>query len=318
MRRLALLGAAMLLAGLVPLHAHGVALAAPPATTSRYMSTVDGPTLYNEGCSQGRAADNGFVILDFGEPWLQNGVYGTILFDAAGTFASTDQIEAAVEQFLSGYWACSPGTTFLRLAIGTSNFHGATSSAHGQAWGGLVSAVSAWISTPPSFASQEAARGADDLEMGWNSAVASRAWADGFSAATTLPYYDYGDCEGCPTGSGVSGVPGAVVNNGWTQEDVWYVAYGAPSAYPVPEIYLTDGVNAAQWQQLSLYGYINHAGALFFVGALTEFQACLAGGGCPGANNTPDRGWSQLSSALNSDARTAQTLDWVSDLTWAN
>ena len=318
MRVVAVFGAGLLIAALVPLPSYNIAFAAPPATTSRYMATVDGPTLFNEGCSQGQAADSGFAILDFGEPWFQNGTYGTIVFDGVGSFASTAQIEAAVEQFLNGYWTCSPTSTFLRLGIGTSNFHGATSTEHGQAWGGMVAAVSTWISTPPSFASQEAARGANDLEMGWNSAAASRAWADGFSGATSLPYYDYGDCEGCPTGGAVLGVPGAVVNNGWTQEDVWYVAYGAPSAYPVPEIYLTSGINAAQWQQLSLYGYINHASALFFVGALTQFQACLSGGGCPGADNTPSQGWSQLSNALNGDARTAQTLDWVSDITWAN
>ena len=318
LRWLAALGVALLVGRLLGPGGQEVAQAAPVATTSRYMATVDGPTLYNEGCSQGRAAENGLAILDFGQPWIQNGAYGTILFDGFGTFATTAQIEAAVEQFLSGYWNCSPGTTFLRLGIGTSNFHGETSGGHGQAWAGLVTAVSTWIDTPPSFAAQEAARGANDFEMGWNTAAASRAWADGFSAATSLPYYDYGDCEGCPTGGGVLGVPGALVNNGWTQEDVWYVAYGAPSAYPVPEIYLTSGTNAAQWQQLSLYAYVNHAGAMHFLAALTQSQACLSGGGCFGADNTPDQGWSQLSNALNADARTAQVLDWVSDVTWAN
>ena len=318
LRWVAMVGAALFVVGALVVRGREVAWAAPPTTTSRYLATVDGPTLYNEGCSQGRAAESGLAILDFGQPWFQNGTYGTILFDAVGTFASTSQIESAVEQFLSGYWACSPSSTFVRLGIGTSNFHGATSTGHGQAWGGLVSAVSTWISSPPSFAAQEAARGASDLEMGWNTAPDSRAWADGFSAATSLPYYDYGDCEGCPTGGAVSSVPGAPLNNGWTQEDVWYVAYGAPSAYPVPEIYLTSGTNAAQWQQLSLYAYLNHAAAIHILGALTQYQACLTGGGCPGADNTPNQGWSQLSSALNADTRTAQTLNWASDLTWAN
>src|SRR4051794_12277752 len=71
------------------------AQAAPAPTTSRYMTTIDGGVLYNEGCAQGHAADNGIAILDFGQPWFQNGEYGTILFDAVGSFASTAQIESA-------------------------------------------------------------------------------------------------------------------------------------------------------------------------------------------------------------------------------
>ena len=166
------------------------------------------------------------------------------------------------------------------------------------------------------YASQEAARGANDLEMGWNSAAASRAWADGYSSATGTPYYDYGDCEGCPTGSSIPGVPGWTVNNGWTQEDVWYVAYGAPTAYPVPEIYLNNGVNAAQWQRLSLYSYEHHGYPIYFLGTLTQSGAC--GGGCAGANNSPSDGWSQLFNWLNSDWRTAQGLNYSSDITWNN
>ena len=294
------------------------AQAAPASTTSRYMATVDGATLYNEGCAQGQAADNGIAILDFGQPWAQDGTYGTILFDAGGTFASTADIEFAVERFLSGYWVCSPSSTFLRLGIGTSNYRGATGAAHGQAWASLVDAVGNWINLPPSYASQEAARGATDLEMGWNNADASRGWAEGYAGVTSTPYYDYGDCEGCPTGGTVLGIPGWTINNGWTQEDVWYVSYGVPAAYPLPEIYLTSGVNAAQWQRLSLYAFANHGGPIYFLGALTQFQACLAGGGCPGANNLPGNGWAQLFGALNSDGRTAQRLNWSSDITWNN
>jgi hypothetical protein len=291
---------------------------APAATTSRYMATIDGSTLYNEGCSQGRAAENGIVVLDFGQPWVQGGSYGTILYDARGSFASIAQIEYAVEQFLRGYWVCSPTNTFVRLGIGTSNYRGATGAAHGGAWGALVDAVAAWIVSPPSYASQEAARGANDIEMGWNTPAASRAWVDAYAAASSTPYYNYGDCEGCPTGGAVLPIPGRTINNGWTQEDVWYVSYGVTPAFPLPEIYLTNGVNAVQWQQLSLYASENHGRALYFLGAMTQYQACVAGGGCPGADNRPSTGWTQLSGALNSDSRTAQRLNWSTDISWAN
>jgi hypothetical protein len=299
--------------------AEQVALAqtAPAPTTSRYMTTVDGTTLYNEGCQQGQAAEDGIVILDFGAPWVQNGTYGTILFDARGTFASTAQIEFAGEQFLSGYWDCAPSDTFLRLGLGTSNYRGSTSAEHGQAWASMVDTLNGWINSPPSYAAQEDAHGAIDLEMGWNTAGASRAWVDGYAAVSGTPYYNFGDCEGCPSAGAVLPMPGRTLNNGWTQEDVWYVSYGVQVAFPFPEIYLTNGVNAAQWQQLSLYAQTNHDSPMYFMGVLTQFQSCQSGR-CPGTNNRPDDGWAQLNGALNSDSRTAQTLNWSSDITWIN
>ena len=310
-----LLAALWLLAADIPV---AWAQTAPAPTSSRYMATIDGPTLYNEGCSEGQAPIDGIVVLDFGQPSLQDGTYGTILFDARGSFASIAQIEQAVEQFLRGYWACSPTMTFVRLGIGTSNFRGATGSGHGQAWAALVDAVTGWIDSPPSYASQLAARGAIDFEMGWNTPANSRAWVEGYAMVTQTPYYNYGDCEGCPTAGAVLSIPGYGLNNSWTQEDVWYVSYGVPPAFPLPEIYLTNGVNAAQWHQLSLYAHENHGAAMHFLGTMTQFQACAGSGGCPGANNRPGAGWAQLFGALNSDNRTAQQLDYSTDITWAN
>ena len=68
------------------------------------------------------------------------------------------------------------------------------------------------------------------------------------------------------------------------------MSYGVPPRYALPEIYLTNGVNAWQWQQLSVYAHANHGSPIYFLGTLTQFQACL-GGGCPGANNRPSDGW---------------------------
>jgi len=42
------------------------------------------------------------------------------------------------------------------------------------------------------------------------------------------------------------------------------VSYGVPPAYPLPEIYLTNGVNAWQWQQLSVYAHANHGSPIYF------------------------------------------------------
>jgi hypothetical protein len=281
------------------LSAAGVARAAPAATTTRYMTTTDRAALFQEGCAQ--TDETGIVILDFGQPWWDGTSFGTILF-GANTFRSVADIEAAVEGWLDGYWSCG-GIGSARLAIGTSNFRGFTQRAHGAAWAGLVTRVNDWILAPPSWGARLAARGASDLEPSWNTAANSRAWVDGYTSVFQYPFYNYGSADGCP--------PFGSCNNGWTQEDVWYVAYGAASAWPIPEIY--SPANAQQWYRIGQYGAVHHGSAVHFLGTLT--QRAAAGGCC---TNAPDQGWQQLFEALNGNPQTAQDLPYSTDITWAN
>ncbi len=276
-----------------------LAYAAPAATTTRYMQTTDGTTLYNEGCAQ--TNESGAIILDFGQPWFDGTNYGTIIF-GSNTFRSVSDIQMAVQNWLSGYWLCG-GTGFVRLAIGTNNYLGYTGYGHGQAWAQLVNAVESWIVSPPTWGSREAARGGNDIELDWNSVSNSRSWIQGFSAAGCCLYYDYGDAAGCPPYGGC--------DNGWSQEDVWYKSWGAPPAYPVPEIYTS--AQAQEWYQIALYGYNNHAGAVQILGTLTQWAAS---GYC--CTNTPGQGWQQMYDALNADSRTAQGIPYSTDITWAN
>src|SRR5690242_8744090 len=103
------LGCVALIAGsaIAPFTNTTSASAAPSATTSRYMKTSDTTTLYNEGCAQGHAAQDGIIVLDFGSPSFNGSTYGTLLF-GSNTFRSIAQIEKAAESFLTGYWNCSP------------------------------------------------------------------------------------------------------------------------------------------------------------------------------------------------------------------
>ena len=290
------------------------AVAAPPATVSRYMTTTDPGTLYGEGCNQANAIPQARVILDFGEPWWNGSAYGTIIF-GSNTFRSVAQIETAAEAWLEGFWDCAPPGTYVRLGVGTSNYRGATGYAHGRAWANMIDRINSFISSPPSYASMETARGASDIELGWNSPAASRAWVDGYASAYSSPslYWNYGDAAGCP--------PYGSCSNGWMQEDVYYVSWGVPPALPLPQIYCeacyagdTHGGQSKEWQRLSLYGYTNHAGrAMYLLGAITQWAA--AGRCC---TNTPAQGWSQLWNDLNSDARTAQQLESSTDVTYAN
>src|SRR5438105_12577989 len=108
------------------------------------MSTADPSVLYADGCAVGN--QTGVVVLDWGQPQYQGGTYGT--WDFANQFLSEADIEAAGKAFLDGYWACtsSPGA-YMRLTLGTSNYHGATGSDHGRSWAQTVNDLNGWISS---------------------------------------------------------------------------------------------------------------------------------------------------------------------------
>ncbi len=281
----------------------------PKATTSRYMKTTDPRMLYNEGCSQGAAGQNGVVILDFGQPWYNGRTFGTIIF-GSNTFRSIAQIEEAAKEFLRGYWSCSPYGPRIVLVVGTSNYRGSTTWSHGKAWAEMVNRIGTWISQPPSFASQESVAGGSDIELDWNTPANSRSWVRGYDTVNVWPMYDYGDAAGCP--------PYGSCNNGWTQDDVWYVSWGNPAAYAIPEIYTTNGSMAAQWHRVVLYAHTARGQDMTISGVLTQYQACRDSGGCSQTGNTPAQGWSQLWDRLNADARTRQSLAWSTDITWQN
>ena len=289
------------------------AFAAPAPTVSRYMKTTATQTLYDEGCRQGSTTPSGRVVLDFRQPASSGSTYGTIIF-GSNTFRSIAEIETAAQWWLAGFWNCAPTGSFVRLAIGTNNYRGATGYGHGQAWANMIDRLNAFVDAPPSWSSKVTVRGAIDAELGWNTAAATRAWTNGYRDAYAVPsyYWNYGDAAGCPPYGGCS--------NGWTQEDVYYVAWGNSAAFPLPEIYCEScyvgdgrGGQSAQWASLSLYAYLNHGKPMNVLGSMTQWGA--AGSCC---TNTPAQGWNQLNADLNSDSRTAQTLESSTDVTWAN
>jgi len=278
---------------------------------------VDPGTHYSLGCALGArdynlpGTQDSIVVLDFGKPVFQNGLHGTSLFSFS--FASTAQIAAAAEQFGQGYWECSASDTLsqLQLAVGTTNFGSQVTYQHGLAWAQMVNAVGAWL-IAEGFSSQVTAAGANDMELAWNSPTVTRAWVDGYDSANQWRLYDYGAAEGCPP----YGNCGTSSHPEWTQEDVWYIAWGAPPSWPLPEIYLTNGGNAAQWYNLSLYAYLNHGLRMDISGSLTQYQACQQRGCIQAVANTPEQGWTQLWTKLHSDARTIQDLRWSADIKW--
>jgi hypothetical protein len=299
----------------------------PGFVSSWYMNSVDTTTHYNMGCTLGASLAGGaspqdaLVILDYGQAQLRGGVYGTYAFGGRG-YVTVDQIRAAVVEYGHGFWSCTGANTsaHLRIGIGTSNYAdfgrgvGMTDAqvvSFGAAWAVLVNQANDGL-TSLGYARQVDAVAASDIELSWGTAATARGWFGGYNGSFRWPMYNYGDAAGCRW-SGTTATAGGC-NNGWTQRDVYYVAWGAAPAYAVPEIYATNGVNAKQWQQVSKWGTLNGGSRIWFSGSLTQAGAC-ASGGCSGVDNSPSAGWTYLVNACAVDsATTLSSLRFAADI----
>lgn len=245
---------------------------------------------------------------------MQSGEYGATLFGFGPV--SMDDIGIAVQYYAWGYYSCllEDFSSHLTIAVGTNNYFGGyVTYAHGQAWAEMINDINSWLISN-GYSGQVLAVGASDIEIGWNTPQISHDWVAGYDSANEWPLYSFGDAAGCPP----SGECGTSSFPSWTQEDVWFHAWGAPPSYPLPLIYANSGINANQWYEMSVYSYEAHGEAITFVGAVTQFQACQQRPSpiCDLLDNTPGEGWSQLRGFLNSDPRTMQNLPWVTDFKW--
>lgn len=302
----------------------------PFATTSLYMTSVDGQTLYNLGCQVGThdlnmgGTQDSLVVLDFGYTKYVNGYYGASLMGFGPV--STDQIAAAVESFGNGYYTCTGEDydSHLTVGIGTNNYsseytiNASVTYAHGQAWAKMVNQVNRWF-VDKKMSSQVAAFGANDMELSWNYPEPTIDWVNGYDSANQYPLLNFGAIPGCPYLKS----PGAQCGSYpflWSREQVWSIIFGANPIYPIPEIYATSGVNAEQWYLMSVYSATQHGLAIHFPGVMTQYQACQQRGGCTGTGwslaNTPLQGWNQLNNLVNSDARTLDWIPWLTDIKW--
>jgi len=303
--------------GLLPPGSRSV-LAAPTSTVSRYEETVNTSTLFNQGSA---AHDmSGIVVLDFGQPYYQNGTYGT--WNWSNQFFSIAQITAAAESWLQGWYVSTNNySNYMRLAVGTSNDFGYTGNAHGKAWAAMVNNINAWLATPPSFLGSEIAWGGIDAETEWSDPTTTMAWANGYAVNLSCPngacnyYVDYGDAGGCPAYYTGTDSP---CNGSWLQGHVQYMAWGVRPAYPLPEVYFNpppgSRVNANQWQAIALDSYYFWGGAMYPFGSMTSYAAS----GNSSSYNQPSQGWQELQDAMNSNTHTVETLGWATDVTWAN
>jgi hypothetical protein len=305
--------------------------------SSLYMQSMSPSTAYALGCQVGRrdlnlpGTQSSLVILDYGQGWSEDGtIWG--VWNFSWVFASTTEIGNSVREFGRGYYNCtgSDTTSQLTLAIGTNDYgsfgsessdpavRAVWASNHGRAWALLVAETQQWI-TNQGLGSQVKIAGANDIEQSWNKPIVARAWADAFQANNQgiYIYYNYGSCTNCPPRLN----PALVPPNTWTLEDIWYVSYGLPAAWPVPEIYNNSGVNARQWAYLSYYAATQHGVPLFFPALMSQWQACLQVSNdpdCETLDNTPAESYTQLLSELAYWPQTRQdSISWVTDICWS-
>ncbi len=211
---------------------------------------------------------------------------------------------------------------------------------HATSWGDEVVAVADWVNNE-GWGGDVDVWGGMDAELAFNSGQATRTWALNFSNAADDFYLDFGACENCTSCNTPGQSMGPFPPNfpyEWTCEERYDVAWGEPNTYPttgmpMPEIYNTGGGNATQWYTLSLLGHQNYSqgqpgtpgyvdGAIGFIGALTQSNACQEVGCQAGTNNDPNTGFDQLYSALLADPRTVPRnnpypfMVWSSDMSW--
>ncbi|HNT53174.1 MAG TPA: hypothetical protein PKG95_00585 [Anaerolineaceae bacterium] len=325
----------------------------PPYSTSIYVTEnidmvggepfhwMNPQTAYDLGYAAGQydlalpGVQDSIIILDYGQPWEEDGVWGVAVFSDYD-FYSLDVIAASAREFGHGYYDGTGADTasHITLGIGINSYgsYGAGSTdpavraaaayQHGQAYAAMVESVANWTINN-GYGSQVRIVAAKDIELAWNKAQVSHAWVNGYSSyfpdpvTYHIPYYNFGTCENCPTRLDTSLVPG----NGWTLQEIWYTNWGAPPAWPIPEIYVTNGRNARQWAYLSYYAAQNFGGAITFPGLMTQWQACQQNpGDCNTLDNTPEQGWQQLYDEVHdpyySGLIVQETIPWVTDIKW--
>jgi hypothetical protein len=251
--------------------------AAPPSlatTTSYYEYNADVNVLYNQGSAAGKANERGLVILDFGRPANDGPTPGTIVY--TNRFVSLASIEAAVENYIKGYFATAPSYTQLNVVVGTNNSCGT-----GQPCGGI--AVCGCTYEPQNFFAwgQLLAATVQHIQSWTNAWKASHRFTDvvnvmGGDDAEPANDPGYRNTHDVLAGyaQAVGGYQPAMVDYGsaeagyWTQDQLLEAAYGFRPNVVVPEIYYPS--DAKNWAALAAYAKAKRGRTMSFFGVLTE------------------------------------------------
>ena len=280
------------------------------------------------------------VILVFGQPLAEpntpnptfnnDRTYGTGLVE--GEFASFQEIAAYAKEFARGYYVGATGDvgSTLRLVLGPNNF-GETGryikAGYGVLWADQVVDEVATYLRVSEVGQQVSVAGGGDFELTYNSFNRTKTLLDGYASATDVIFYNFGNAAGCSTSTAtdegtVEGIcsPGrlewqgdsnTLPVNDWTQAHVWYLSASPFKAREaIPQIYNIGGVNAQQWNMISLHGLNHQTSRVNFAGVLSQAGACAQrpnASGCAGANNGPQEAYRQLYDTLSEGVKQRPT-----------
>lgn len=297
----------------------------PASTRSVYITTNNlGPIGKQQALDmKERGLKNGLVALAFGKADKVTSPagdrYGAVGWGAVN-FQDIATITTEVKDYIEAFYNAAEDDAFLEIAIGTSNctnadcyFKSETNFEHGKRWAQMVAAVNQWI-FDQKFRSKVFAAGAIDLELAWSTPARAKDWVAGYVSVPGGLFYDFGDAGGCPGTMPTDDVDRGCAN-GWKLSDVAAVSWHTLGAWPMPEIYREDGLQARQWRAVSLWHFYKYGEPVPFSVIMTQEAAC--NGACshpslpPGfsTGNSPEMAWDFMVGALNANDITAGTLD---------
>lgn len=327
----------------------------PPSTVSYYAvptGTINLDLHYQRGQEAAQNNELGFVTLFYGNPYNMgtrtSPKYG-VQFERNGTLYSANSvadIEVALRRYVDGYFSIVGNGSGPRLTVAVaitnrnldkSELSGGTYPAdfperYAEVWNGVIRRVQIYANNvagrTPSALTLAAAYDAepdfvqDDSSGGFD--VTYR-WAVSYNNANSdstikPPYYMIGSTDGypCPPGNPIP-LPGEQECRGddWNSDGFYQLAWGIPSAYPVPQIYLPEW--SRYWYVIKRYGLTQYPNSLTmrFRGSLPgcfRRQICYpdTGNSHPGYQTGQD--WQSLWLMLNADSQTQQSLDWSTTL----
>ncbi|NJM07133.1 hypothetical protein HC891_14565 [Candidatus Gracilibacteria bacterium] len=254
----------------------------PAQTTATYY--VDFPeSAPNKqwGCTARANGEQGLMILTLGSPRElgrdsdDNPIWGTQLLGFSKEFVTLDEIQNIAKAFIEGYiegcdGTASPGPreAVLTVVLGTSNSkingidNPALTAEHGAAWAAMINELNAFLEGEEGYPDRVDVAGGIDAELDlseWSTPPPTRAWVQGYDSVAAYPYYNFGDCNGCPREqpkgewTGLLADQDAINLHYPALRYVKYLSFGLESSRALPQIYKAD--YATEWYNVRRYLY---------------------------------------------------------------
>ena len=270
-------------------------------STSRYMSFVDkteATAMSKELGCKGAASNGGVLVLAYGKQVTG----GTRSFGKVTEHYSYEKLLELTLAYGDGLISCSEHNW--TVMITTSNYKftkNTTAGVWGKEWAEMVNSLH------KAGGSRIRYVGGIDLEPGWGDPEPSMQWLESYRKYALTPLWSNASADGCPLkGSGICA-------NGWTT-DLMSKAVWGDEGVAVPQIYRTDGVQAAQWANLADIN-LKAGGSPKFGAVMTQVRACkqVRNTNCIILSNTPGDALRQLNTLLNN---IGLSVKHVTDIGW--